>query len=205
MDSPSKFLQNLVLSAKKLKNLGFFFLPLLLLPLCGTVGYLHIKNLRLQELSQTINLLEKKADRLQRRKDQQEQRWALVKKSATHNLEHALAALPLLASEQQRVQALAKQYPGNRAIQDRLFFLKGEKNRIRLTKTAETAGSFFQEREYSLQNPVQMNMEDLKNFLFALEAPTQLIVIKTLDLKKHRDKTDETVYTVQAELIQKTP
>ncbi len=201
MDSLPKFLQNLIFSAKKLKNLEFFFFPLLLLPLCGVVGYLHIKNLRLKELSQTVELLEKKATLLQQRKDKQEERWALVKKSSPNELQQTLEAIPLLTAEQQRVQALAKQYPGNPAIQDRLSFLKGDKNRIRLIKGEER----LQEREYSLQNPVQMNTEDLKNFLSALEAKTQLIIIKTFDLKKHQDKTDEIVYTVQAELIQKSP
>jgi hypothetical protein len=59
-----------------------------------------------------------------------------------------------------------------------------------------------------MQNTVQMNEDDLKTFLTAIEADSKdrpLLIIKDFELKKLKEKADETVYNVQAELIKRSP
>ncbi len=58
-----------------------------------------------------------------------------------------------------------------------------------------------------MQNTVQMNEDDLKKFLLAIETDAKdrpLLIIKEFELKKLKEKADETVYNVQAELIKRS-
>lgn len=178
----------------------------MILPLCGVMGYLHMQHERLKEISHNIEILASKAALLQRQKEEMIRRWDLVQKSPSRYLMQVVEALPLLAPEERRTRALAKQYPENRLIQGRLLFLQGEKNKIRFNEEIQRADLFFQERELALQHPVQMNGEDLKTFLHLIEdplSPKPLLIFKSFDLKK--EPADEPVYTVQAKLIERTP
>ena len=59
-----------------------------------------------------------------------------------------------------------------------------------------------------MQSSVQMNEDDLIKFLTAIEADSKdrpLLIIKEFELKKLKEKADETVYNVQAELIKRAP
>jgi hypothetical protein len=203
MDSPSKFLQNLISSAKKVKVSEGFLISLALLPLCLILGYLYHKSARLHELAESADQLHAKASSLQSRLKAQEMRWALVQKSPPNYLTQAIESLPLLTPELRRIQALARQYPENALIQERLAFLQGDKNRIHFVKEAERAGPFFEEREHKMHTSVQMNEDDLKKFLFAIEGeePHPLLIIKHFELKKQKEKSDETVYNIQTELL----
>jgi hypothetical protein len=208
MDRTRGFLQNIVLSAKNIRSKSFILTALFLLPLCLAYGYLQGKDLDLKAFAQKIETLEQKARSLQRQAARQEKIWEQAKKSKPEYLSQAVEALPLLVPELHRVQALARQYPENRLLQDRLSFLQSEKNRIRFIQYMERTGPFFQEAELKMQNTVQMNENDLKNFLAAVEDANQerpILVIKDFDLKKQKEKADEAVYNIQVELIKRTP
>lgn len=194
MDSNARFLQNFVLSAKNLKQ-SLWIIPLFLIPLLLTIGVLHAQHSRLKIFSEQIDHLERKAALLCQQQSKQNEIRDLIKKRGPNYLSQTIESLPLLAAELQRVRALARHYPENSALQERLSFLQGEKNKIRFIEVAP--------HQFKLQNSVQMNTDDLRKFLLAVEGETYSgIQIHELSLKKHREKSDEWVYTLQTTLNQ---
>ncbi len=164
--------------------------------------------MQLQAWTRKVSDYEDRATSSESSKIAQELVWQSAQQSNPQFLSQVIETLPLLTPELSRVQALAKQYPSNSALQERLAFLQGDKNRIRFIQQAERSGSFFQETEHKMQNTVQMNEDDLIKFLTAIEADSKdrpLLIIKEFELKKLKEKADETVYNVQAELIKRAP
>jgi hypothetical protein len=195
MDRSKRLLQTLFFSAKSLKDKTFLLFPLFLIPLASVLWVLREKEAKLKAMAETVELLEQKASSTQAFYAK-ERRFV----NNPHYLSLMIETISLLAPELQRVQALAKQYPENLRLQERLSFLQGDKNRIRFVQQAET--------EFKMQNPVQMNENDLKKFLTAIEDPTiekPLLIMKEFDLKRQKEAGDEIVYHMNAELIQKLP
>jgi hypothetical protein len=208
MDRTKRVLQDLLRLTQSLRRISpLFLLPLCLIPLCLVIVLLERKNGTLKTWTEQTELLEQKAISSHRLKAMQQQLWQRVQKSHPHYLSQVIEALPLLIPELRRVQALARQYPENRALQERLFYLQSDKNRIRFTQEAQREGPFFQETEIKMQNTVQMNEDDLRKFLYAIEEQEDrpLLLVKDFDLKKIKEKADETVFTVQVELIKRAP
>lgn len=209
MDLKSRLLQTFVRLAQDLKKSNpLLVLALGMIPLCLVVFRLEQKSMQIQAWTRKISDLEERAISSEDSKSAQDTLWQSVKQSNPQYLSQVIETLPLLTPELSRVQALAKQYPSNSALQERLSFLQGDKNRIRFTQQAERSGSFFQETEHKMQNSVQMNENDLIKFLTAIEADSKdrpLLIIKEFELKKLKEKADETVYNVQAELIKRAP
>lgn len=209
MDRKSRLLQTYLRLAQDLKKSNpLLLLALGLVPLCLVIFHLEQKSLQIQAWTKKISDLEERATLSENSKSTRDTAWQSAKQSNPHYLSEVVETLPLLTQELSRVQALAKQYPSNSALQERLSFLQGDKNKIRFIQQAERSGSFFQETEHKMQNAVQMNEDDLKQFLTAVEADSKdrpLLIIKEFELKKLKEKADETVYNVQAELIKRVP
>ncbi len=209
MDRKSRLLQTYLRLAQDLKKSNpLLVLALGMIPLCLVVFHLEQKSMQIQAWTRKISDLEEKATSSENSKSTRNVVWQSAKESNPHYLSKVVETLPLLTPELSRVQALARQYPSNSALQERLSFLQGDKNRIRFIQQAERSGSFFQETEHKMENTVQMNEDDLKKFLTALEADSKdrpLLIIKDFELKKLKEKADETVYNVQAELIKRVP
>lgn len=195
MDRNTRLLQNFLFSAKNLKQ-SLWIIPLFLIPLLFMIGLVQAKHSRLKTFSDQIDHLERKAALLCVRQSQRNEIVARIKKRGPNYLSQSVETISLLTPELQRVRALARHYPENPALQERLSFLQGEKNKIRFIEVAP--------HQFKLQHSVQMNSEDLKNFLLAVEGESYSgIQIQELSLKKEREKSDEWVYTLQATLIQK--
>ena len=209
MDRKSRLLQTYLRLAQDLKKSNpLLVLALGMIPLCLVVFHLEQKSVQIQAWTKKVSDLEEKATSSENTKSTRAVVWQSAKESNPQYLSEAVEALPLLTPEISRVQALARQYPSNGALQERLSFLQGDKNKIRFTQQAERSGSSFQETEHKMQNTVQMNEDDLKKFLTDIEAVSKgrpLLIIKDFELKKVKEKADETVYNVQAELIKRVP
>jgi hypothetical protein len=184
-------------------------LALALVPLCLLILRLENKKTELQIWTKKIEALEENARILENSKTARDRLWQSVKQCNPNYLSQSVEALPLLTPELNRVQALVRQYPSNISLQERLSFLQGDKNRIRFTQIAQREGRFFQETELKMQNSVQMNDDDLKKFLAAIEDHEEsgrpLLVMKVFELKKTKEKADEFVYNIQAEIIKRAP
>lgn len=208
MDRKSRLLQTYLRLAQDLKKSNpLLVLALGMVPLCLVIFHLEQKSLQIQAWTKKISDLEERATASENSKSSRDSVWQSAKQSNPYYLSEVVETLPLLTPELSRVQALAKQYPSNSALQERLSFLQGDKNKIRFIQQAERSGSFFQETEHKMQNTVQMNEDDLKKFLAAIEADSKdrpLLIIKEFELKKLKEKADETVYNVQAELIKRS-
>jgi hypothetical protein len=196
MDRITRRLQNIVLSAKNLKQ-RLWIIPLFWIPLLLVMGILQTKHARLKIISEEIDQLEQKSAHLQLQKERQQETLNQIDKRGPNYLSQTVEKLPLLAPELQRVQALARQYPENSALQERLSFLQGDKNRIRLIEISP--------HQFKLLSSVQMNTDDLRKFLLAVEGETYSgIEFQELFLQRQREKSDEWVYTLQATFTQKT-
>jgi hypothetical protein len=208
MDHTKRLLQTLLRLTQDLKKSNpLLLLALGLVPLCLLVWRLEDKNTQVQIWTKKIETLEERALSLENSKAAKESLWQKVKQCNPNYLSQVVEAIPLLQPELNRVQALAKQYPSNSALQERVSFLQGEKNRIRFIQQTQREGPFFQETELKMQNTVQMNEDDLRKFLSALEdgQDRPLLLVKTFELKKTKEKADEIVYNVQAEIIKRYP
>jgi hypothetical protein len=210
MDRKSRLLQTLLRLTQDLKKSNpLLLLALGLVPLCLVIWRLEEKSTQLEILTKKIEALEERALSYENSKATRAIIWEAVKQSNPNYLSQVIESLPLLTAEQSRVQALARQYPSNLALQERLSFLQGDKNRIRFIQEAQRAGPFFQETEHKMQNTVQMNEDDLKKFLTLIEEEDSkdrpLLFIKEFELKRLKEKADEIVYNVQAELIKRAP
>jgi len=210
MDRTTRLLQTFLRLTQDLKKINpLLLIALGLIPLFMIVWRLEEKSTELQIWAEKIETLERRALSSKHSKTNQDLVWQKAKASNPDYLSHAIESLPLLAPEQNRVRALATQYPNNTDLQERLSFLQGDKNRIRFIQQAHRTGPFFQETEHKMQNDVQMNEDDLKKFLALIEEGTSqdhpLLVVKEFDLKRLREKADEIVYNIQVELLKRAP
>ncbi|HUD01043.1 MAG TPA: hypothetical protein VMR37_01835 [Rhabdochlamydiaceae bacterium] len=210
MDRTTKFLQTLLRLTQDLRKINpLLLLGLGLIPLCLVLWRLEEHSIKLQAWTDQIDLLEERAISSKNLQTNRESLWERVQKSNPHYLTQVVEPLPLLAPELRRVQALARQYPANNALQERLSFLQGDKNRIHFVEQTQRAGSFFQETELKMQSSVQMNEEDLRKFLTAIEEDQNqdrpLLLVKEFELKRIKEKADEIVYDIQVELIKRSP
>ncbi len=207
MVSRTKLIQTLFQFAKNLKT-SIFLIPLSLIPLGWVVVVLEKENSHLKSAAQHIEILQRKAQTLQQKQTREEVVWKQVEKSDPLYLSQAVESIPLLVSELQRVQVLAKQYPEKRPLHERLAFLQSGQNQIRFVEKTQRKGPYFQETELKLQNPVQMNDEDLRKFLNSIEGKDPfkpLLIVKNFELKKKKEKGDEMIYNIQLELIKRMP
>jgi len=209
MDLAKRLLQTFFRLTQDLKKIHPLLLIVLgMVPLFLMIWRLEEKSTKLQAWTKKVELLEEKALSAKNLKTARESVWQQAKTCNPHYLTEVVEALPLLRPEQSRVQALARQYPAHTALQDRLSFLQGDKNRIRFTEQNHRFGSLFQETEYNMQNTVQMNEDDLRKFLTLIEEASQgrpLLIVKDFQLKKLKEKADEIVYNIQVELIKRSP
>src|SRR3954471_5738798 len=127
MDRKSRLLQAYLRLAQDLKKSN----PLLLLalgmtPLCLVVLHLEQKSIQLQAWTRKVSDLEEKATSSENTKSTRDVVWQSAKQSNPEYLSQVVETLPLLMPELSRVQALARQYPSNSALQERLSFLQGD-------------------------------------------------------------------------------
>jgi len=210
MDRTTRLLQTLLRLTQELKKSNpLLLIALGLIPLCLVIWRLEEKSFELQIWTKKIEALEERALSAEASKASRDTVWQKAEHSNPQYLSQVIETLPLLTPELNRVQALARQYPSNTALQERVSFLKGDKNRIRFIQEAERSGTFFQETEHKMQNSVQMNEDDLRNFLTLIEdngvKDRPLLFMKDFDLKRLKEKADELVYNVQVELIKRAP
>ncbi len=210
MDRTTRLLQTLLRLTQDMKKSNpLLLIALGLIPLCLVIWRLEEKSTALQIWTNKIEALEERAISSENSKSTRDTVWQKAEHSNPLYLSQVVEALPLLTPELNRVQALARQYPSNTALQERVSFLQGDKNRIRFVQEAERSGPFFQETEHKMQNTVQMNEDDLRNFLTVIEdkeaKDRPLLFIKDFDLKRLREKADEIVYSVQVELLKRAP
>ncbi len=205
MDFTKRVLSYLILSTKKIK----FFLPFCsVFPLFVVLFFLNEKQSHLKALYRQIRPLKQTAALLKENQLQQQKKWETLQQSNPLYLSQSVERLSLLSRERDRVEILSKHYPENPFLQERLSFFQEEKNQIRFIPLIKRPGHYFLETELKLQNTVQMNEDDLRKFLFALEGEIKekpSLMIKHFELTKKKEKGEEFVYTIEAELIQRTP
>gem|GEM_PF-4887842 len=191
------------------KKLNFLFPCIYIFSCAVLLVFLYQKNGYLEYLSQTIEPLEKKAQTLQKKRWIQEQNWQKVQKSNPNYLVNRVEAISLLKAERDRIHSLAKQYPDNPLLQERVAFFQEGTNRILFLPQSYRIGSQLLERELKLQNSVQMDEEELREVLSFLEEETipekPFLLIKEFTLSKKKEKGDERVYEVKFDIIERTP
>lgn len=207
MELTTARLQNLLPSAKKLLKAPFWVklcsLSALLLCCWGatSVSYINRYN-ALKTLTGDVSALASRAEALEKQKLLLKKMEDQAQSSSKDYIKQNVESLSLLQGEKVRVTALAKQFPENRFLTERLQFLQSDQNQIRFDELRDG-----RELKLSFSHRVQMDLDDLKNFLAAIEGDSALdkpfLVMKKFDLIKCYEKGDEKVYSIHAEIIQK--
>lgn len=210
MDFISARIQALLQSPKKLLNIPFWIrlsgLILLMVCLWGITSFVTLTyHQKLNDLSDEICVLKRRAEALEKETLLHQKMKEQIKMAQRDYLKQSVETLQLLQGEKGRVTALAKQFPDNSSLKERLLFLEGGQNHIHF-ETIREDDTF----EHHLTHRVQMDLSDLKKFLEAVDGDrydaTQkkpFLLMKKFDLVKCYEKGDEKVYSIYAELIQK--
>lgn len=203
------------LSFKRLQNLFPAAIPFWVklscligaLVICFSAASLLLfsRHQKLNDLSLQISALTTRAQGLQKQKQLYEQMKQQVAKAEQSYIKKKIESISLLQGEHIRVAALAKQFPDNTPLKERLQFLQSDQNRILFESTKDETVL-----EHRLIHRVQMDVRDLRNFLEAVEGDRYdavenkpFLVMKKFDLIKCYEKGDEKVYSIHAELLQK--
>ncbi len=160
---------------------------------------------KLNDLSYEISALTQRAELLEKETLLHQKMKEQIKMAQRDYLKQSVETQQLLQAEKRRVMALTKQFPDNTSLKERLLFLEGDQNQIHFETVREGEGI-----EHHLTHRVQMDLNDLKKFLEAVDGDrydaTQkkpFLLMKKFDLMKCYEKGDEKVYSIYAELIQK--
>ena len=150
---------------------------------------------RLQSLSAEISTLSAQALKCKKQKELYQTMQKQNSLASPDYLAQVVESIPLLEGEKKRVSSLAKQFPDNSSLKERISFLDTDQNRIHF----DESGNFSR---------VQMDVYDLRKFLEAVEgdrydlkAGKPFLLIKRFDLLKSYEKGDEKVYSVQGEIL----
>ena len=204
MDYSSARLQTLFSSAKKfpgllgtaplwirLSGIGALFLVCWSIACMTQMGRYQ----RLKALSTEVSALVSRGEDLEKQKMLHKKMEEQIRRAPKNYIKEHIETLPLLQGERQRVLSLAKQYPDNAPLRERVQFLESGQNQI----------SFD---ELHFNHRVQMDLGDLRKFLEAVEGDRYdalknkpFLVIKKFDLLKCYEKGDEKVYSIYAELL----
>lgn len=210
MDLNSARIHTFFRSTKKLLAIPFWirlsFLIVFMMCAWGSVFFIALhRHHELDELSGEIGALTQRAEALEKETHLHKKMKEQIKVAQRDYLKQSVETMQLLQAEKGRVTALAKQFPDNTSLKERLLFLEGNQNRIHFDTIREGEGI-----EHHLTHRVQMDLDDLKKFLEAVDGDrydaTQkkpFLVTKKFDLIKCYEKGDEKVYSIYAELIQK--
>jgi hypothetical protein len=158
---------------------------------------------RIKDLSGEISVLTHRGEALEKQKILYEKMKKQILSAPRDYIKQTIETIPLLQGEHQRVAALAKQFPDNPSLKERLLFLESGQNQIRFEHRGDDLDLYLTHR-------VQMDLSDLRKFLEAVEGDrydaTQkkpFLVMKKFDLLKCYEKGDEKVYSIHAELLEK--
>jgi hypothetical protein len=203
-------LQPILSAAKKLLKFPFWvrlsgLIFLLIFCFSATCLVIFNKHQKIKNLSNEITILARRKEMVEKQKALRKKMEEKILKSQSDYLKKTVETLPLLQGERVRVATLAKQFPDNASLKERLLFLDSDQNHIQFETLQEGA-----DLQHHLSHPVQMDLSDLRKFLEAVEGDrydaTQkkpFLVMKKFDLLKCYEKGDEKVYSIHAELIEK--
>jgi len=160
---------------------------------------------KLNDLSNQIEMLAERAEMLGKEKLLHKKMEDQIKIGQRDYLKQSVETQQLLQAEKGRVSMLAKQFPDNCSLKERLLFLEGDQNQIHFEALREGETT-----EHHLTHRVQMDLSDLKKFLEAVDGDRYdashmkpFLLMKKFDLVKCYEKGDENVYSIYAELIQR--
>lgn len=166
--------------------------------------FLH-QHHKLKEFTVEVSSLVEQAKKVERHKELHARMKEQAQKARTHFIQQTVETLTLLQPEKSRVAALAKQFPDNPSLKERLQFLESDQNQIQFELAMAEDGVHLK-----LQHRVQMDLNDLKIFLEAVDQDRYdaskgkpFFLMKKFDLLKCYEKGDEKVYSIDVELIQK--
>ncbi len=201
MEYGKRILHRLFLATKNIKKSHALFFSTL--PSCLLLFFLYTQKTERKWLEKKFYILEK-----QEKKLSAYQKKIDSSSDPSHLSLVFLESAPLLTSELDRIQSLAKQYPNNPIIEKRLSFLKSNFNRIKFVSDLDKNRSG--DRLFKLEHPVQMDEKDLNETLLLIEGESKKIeiinseyLIKELKIKKEITEIGDTVYQVEMECIQK--
>ncbi len=168
-----------------------------------------IFEMKFQNLQQFHEILEKEAlvaCALKEKSKKQKEILLGIQKGPTNHLSTSLHSLLPLEGERKRLAAISTQKKASHLLAERLEFLRSDQNKLVFLEEKREKGKEFQEVYLKLKNPVEMDENDLKQTLGILEngsTEKPQIIIKEFDLTKKKTISDEEVFSINLQLIQR--
>lgn len=168
----------------------------------------------LKEKEDDVHSLHNKVNISKNKKISDERIAAQMKGADPAYLEKNLETLPLLASEIKKWEQLSENTTSITAVNNRLSFLRGDKNHLRFKQNKISSEPPYQEILANQLHPTQVSEEDLKRILCSidgikigrfipLEKRPQLI-IESFDLTKSIDPDlKEKVFILQMNILKR--
>ena len=148
-----------------------FFYLFLLAPLLFASGYLMLQQSRLEDLELRFCDACKKGHMALERRGRKERFFIRYSHANPYFLDQQIESLLFLQREREDLEAL-HEHPAladKRATEERLEFLKGDRNRLAFTEEAIHTSSRIKETEEKQRYPVEIDEEDLKQLLSLIE------------------------------------
>lgn len=171
------------------------------------------KNSELENLSYKLEMLHKRSSLSQNKKNKEEQVLAYMREADPYYLDKYVESLTFLDPEIKKWQRLFTEKPVL-AIEQRLEFLRSDKNKLLFAEGEILKEGIFREVEEKQKHPIEVNEDDLKKILCLLEgvkispyaAPEKhpQILIKQFDLtKKMHPEIKEKVFVLSMHLLKR--
>lgn len=171
------------------------------------------KNSQLEIFSEKLQLLQKRSKLSSHKKQKEDLLLSQMRGADPYYLDKYVESLSFLDSEIKKWQRLSSEKPIE-AIEQRLDFLRSDKNRLSFAEGEILQEGHFKEVEEKQKHPVEINEDDLKKILSAIEgvkiapytspAKHPQILIKQFDLtKKTHPEIKEKVFVLSMHLLKR--
>lgn len=198
-------LEGMALTPLRLTIYCAFFISLLL----GIIGYTIIqKNNEWENLNQRIEgvfFLTQKAAFKQKEAGGIKVHY---KNANTHYLQKQLESWLLLEKEQKNIVEVIDSpgFCGNKALEERLRFLKSPLNSIKFKEQSLYSSSSFKETEVSLTHPVESSLEDIEGILKKVEEDEEkkpLLITTQFHLKRKKPIDHNEVFEINFTILKR--
>jgi hypothetical protein len=188
----------------------FFILPLVPFALFFINFYQNQQRLALVETQ--IEELHLKATAAKKQKDKEGLFFHQIQNAEPDFLEKHLCSIPFLETEIKKLRSFSEESP-DQELKQRLDALEEKGNKLSFIEQNKRTFENLQESEMVQKTPVEMNEEDLKKILSAIEgismqngnppAGKPVLLIKDFQLSKTKLHEDESAFSVKLNLIKR--
>lgn len=179
--------------------------------ICLLSVWFHLSRERaLSDLHERAKFLREKKLSLQHKEETEKRILAQMEAANPVYVEEVLAKLCFLQNETDRLQVILRSEPSSRKVKERLEFIQGSQNQLRLREENFQRVSNLEEVDVIQDHPIELSQNDLTYLLSQLEnvalgsySPEHdppYFVIKSFDLSKKSHSSEEETFVVNVKM-----